>query len=40
MLEDQGQTVSLLWQSKHARAVNSRVRGLSQAGSERAGGFT
>jgi hypothetical protein len=33
------QTVSLLWQSKQARTASARVRGESQAGSSRAGGF-
>ena len=39
MLEYQGQIVWLLCQSKHARTVNSRVRGLSQAGSTFTDGF-
>jgi len=39
MLEYQGHTVSLLWQSKQARFANARVCGLSQAGSFTTGGF-
>lgn len=31
-VEYQGQTVALLWQSKHARAASRRVWGLSQGG--------
>jgi len=37
--EYQGQTVSLLWQSKQARWIRSLVRGEFHAGSPLAGGF-
>jgi hypothetical protein len=35
-----GHCVSLLWQSKQARAANARVCALSQAGSASTGGFS
>src|SRR6266536_1782583 len=35
----QGQTVSLLWQSKQARTASARVSALSHRGSTRAGGL-
>ena len=37
--EYQGHWVSLLWQSKQARCINCRVRGVSQAGSACVPGF-
>ncbi len=39
MFEYHGQSVWLLWQSKQARTVSSRVCGESHAGSLRTGGF-